>query len=106
MTEFVDGREVLYTTKTSRYTGWTVVGVSFVDELFYNRSEIEYYFAMIAVACFLISVVISFYISVKISRPIEVLRRSVQAIEGGNFDIDIKVKSTDEVNGSPHRILI
>jgi two-component system, sensor histidine kinase YesM len=99
MTEIVDGREVLYTTKTSRYTGWTVVGVSFVDELFYNRSEIEYYFAMIAVACFLISVVISFFISVKISRPIEVLRRSVQAIEGGNFDIDIKVNSTDEVNG-------
>ncbi len=95
----IDGREVLYTTKTSRYTGWTVVGVSFVDELFYNRSELEYYFALSAVACFLISVIISFFISVKISRPIEALRRSVQAIEGGNFDIDITVNSTDEVNG-------
>ena len=99
MTEKIDGREVLYTTRTSRYTGWTVVGVSYADELFYNRSEIEFYFAMIAVACFLISVIISFYISVKISRPIEVLRKSVQAIEGGNFDIEISVNSTDEVNG-------
>jgi two-component system, sensor histidine kinase YesM len=99
LTEEIGGREVLYTTRTSRYTGWTVVGVSYADELFYNRSEIEFYFAMIAVACFLISVIISFYISVKISRPIEVLRKSVQAIEGGNFDIDISVNSTDEVNG-------
>ena len=99
LTAEVDGREVLYTTKTSQYTGWTVVGVSYLDELFYNRSELEYYFAMIAISCFLASVIISYFISVRISRPIEVLRRSMQAVERGNFDIDIAVNSTDEVNG-------
>lgn len=99
LTGEIDDREVLYTTKTSDFTGWTVVGVSYLDELFYNRSEIMYYFAMIAVACFLGSVLLSYYISSKITRPIEVLRRSVQAIEGGNFDIEINVNSTDEVNG-------
>ena len=99
LTAEVDGREVLYTTNTSQYTGWTVVGVSYLDELFYNRSELEYYFAMIAIACFFFSVLISYFISVRISRPIGVLRRSMQAIERGNFDIDIAVNSTDEVNG-------
>jgi len=98
LTAEVDGREVLYTTMTSQYTGWTVVGVSYLDELFYNRSELEYYFAMIAIACLFVSVIISYFISVRISRPIEVLRRSMQAIERGNFDIDIAVNSTDEVN--------
>ncbi|MGB7537329.1 MAG: sensor histidine kinase [Anaerolineales bacterium] len=98
LTVEVDGREVLYTTKTSLYTGWTVVGVSYLDELFYNRSELEYYFAMIAVSCFFVSVIISYLISVQITRPIEVLRRSMQAVERGNFDIDIAVNSTDEVN--------
>jgi two-component system, sensor histidine kinase YesM len=100
LTAQVDGREVLYTTRTSQYTGWTVVGVSYLDELFYNynQSELEYYFAMIAVTCFLASVLISFFISVRISRPIEVLRQSMQTVERGNFDIDIVVNSTDEVN--------
>lgn len=99
LTGEINNREVLYTTKTSEYTGWTVVGVSYLDELFYNRSEIEYYFAMIVVACFLGSVLLSYYISLKITRPLEILRRSVQAVEGGNFDIEINVNSTDEVNG-------
>ena len=99
LTAEVDGREVLYIIKTSQYTGWRVVGVSYLDELFYNRSQFEYYFAMIAIFCFLASVIISYFISVRISRPIETLRRSMQAVEGGNFDIDIAINSTDEVNG-------
>jgi two-component system, sensor histidine kinase YesM len=98
LTVKIDGREVLYTTKTSMYTGWTVVGVSYLDELFYNRSEFEYYIAMVAVACFFVSVIVSYFISVQISRPIEVLRRSMQSVERGNFDIDIVVDSTEEVN--------
>jgi two-component system, sensor histidine kinase YesM len=99
LTAEVDGREVLYTTKTSQYTGWTVVGVSYMDELFYNRAELEYYIAMIAVLCFFVAVIFSYFISVPISRPIELLRHSMQAVERGNFDIDISVDSTDEVNG-------
>jgi two-component system sensor histidine kinase YesM len=102
LTAEIDRREVLYTTKTSEYTGWTVVGVSYLDELFYNRYELEYYFAMIAIFCFLASVIISFFISVRISRPIEALRHSMQAVERGNFDIYIAVDSTDEVNALAH----
>jgi len=99
MTAEVEGREVLYTTNTSLYTGWTVVGVSYPSELFYNRFELEYYIAMIAISCFFVSVIISYFISVRITRPIEALRRSVRAVEGGNFDFDIPTNSTDEVNG-------
>lgn len=95
----VNGREVFYTTNTSTYTGWTVVGVSFLNEMFYSRSELTYYFALIAIFSFFISVIISSFISEKISRPIEVLRHSMQAVEGGNFDISVSVNSTDEVNG-------
>lgn len=94
----VEGRDVLYTTRTSQNTGWMVVGVSYLDELFYNRSDLEYYFAMTAIACFFATVIISYFISVRITQPIEVLRHSVQAVESGNFDIDVTVDSTDEVN--------
>jgi two-component system sensor histidine kinase YesM len=102
LTAEVDGREVLYTMRTSEYTGWTIVGVSYVDELFYNRFELAYYFALIAIFCFLAIVIISYFISVRISRPIQTLRRSVQAVERGNFNINITVDSTDEVNGLAH----
>jgi two-component system sensor histidine kinase YesM len=95
----IEGRDVLYTTRTSKYTGWTVVGVSYSDELFYKQSDLEYYFAMIAIACFFATVIISYFISMRITLPIEVLRRSAQAVESGNFDIDVTVDSTDEVNG-------
>lgn len=98
LTAMVDGKEVMYTTRTSSYTGWTVVGVSNISELFYSRSELAYYFAMIAVFCFFALVIISSLISRRISRPIEALRRSMQAVERGNFDIIIAVSSTEEVN--------
>jgi two-component system sensor histidine kinase YesM len=98
LTANVDGREVLYTTKTSKYTGWTVVGVSYLNELFYSRSELAYYFAMIAVFCFFALVIVSSLISRRISEPISALRRSIQAVERGNFDVDVAMSSTEEVN--------
>jgi two-component system sensor histidine kinase YesM len=99
LTARVEGRDVLYTARTSQDTGWTVVGVSYLDELFTNRSDLEYFFAMTAIACFFATVIISYFISVRITQPIEILRHSVQAVESGNFDIDVTVDSTDEVNG-------
>jgi two-component system, sensor histidine kinase YesM len=99
LTARVEGRDVLYTARTSQDTGWTVVGVSYLDELFTNRSDLEYFFAMTAIACFFATVIISYFISVRITQPIEILRQSVQSVESGNFDIDVTVDSTDEVNG-------
>jgi two-component system, sensor histidine kinase YesM len=98
LTARVEGRDVLYTARTSQDTGWTVVGVSYLDELFTNRSDLEYFFAMTAIACFFATVIISYFISVRITQPIEILRQSVQAVESGNFDIEVTVDSTDEVN--------
>jgi two-component system sensor histidine kinase YesM len=97
LTALVDGREVLYTVKTSSYTGWTIVGVSYVNELFSNRSQLEYYFVMIGLLCFVTAAIISLYISQRISRPIQSLRGLMQEVERGNFDIDIRVNAANEV---------
>jgi two-component system, sensor histidine kinase YesM len=93
----VDGREVLYTVKTSAYTGWTIVGVSYVNELFSNRSQLEYYSVMIGLLCFATAAIISSFISQRISRPIQSLRGLMQEVERGNFDIDIRVRAANEV---------
>jgi two-component system sensor histidine kinase YesM len=94
----VDGREVLYTVETSSYTGWTIVGVSYVNELFPNRSQLEYYSAMIGLLCFVTAAIISSFISQRISRPIQSLRGLMQEVERGNFDIDIRVRAANEVS--------
>ena len=97
LTALVDGREVLYTVKTSSYTGWTIVGVFYVNELFSNRSQLEYYFVMIGLLCFVTAAIISLFISQRISRPIQSLRGLMQEVERGNFDIDIRVNAANEV---------
>ncbi len=93
----VDGRDILYTAVDSAQTGWTVVSVSYLDELFAGSREAEYSFLMLALLCFAVAILVSGIVSVRISRPIESLRRSMQAVESGNFDIDITVNSSNEV---------
>jgi len=93
----VDGRAILYTAVTSRETGWKVVAVSYLDELFSASREAEYYFFLLSLLAFVAAIGVAYFISTNISRPIESLRRSMQAVESGNFDIDITVNSTNEV---------
>ena len=93
----VDGRAILYTVASSRETGWEVVAVSFLDELFGASREAEYYFIMLSLLVFTGAIGLAFLISSNISKPIESLRRSMQAVESGNFDIDITVRARNEV---------
>jgi len=93
----VDGREILYTAVSSRETGWEVVAVSYLDELFRASREAEYVFLMLSLLVLVGAVAAAMLISSNISRPIESLRRSMQAVESGNFDIDITVNARNEV---------
>jgi two-component system sensor histidine kinase YesM len=93
----VDGRAILYTAVTSRETGWKVVAVSYLDELFSASREAEYYFFMLSLLAFVAAIAVAYFISTNISKPIESLRKSMQAVESGDFDIDITVNSTNEV---------
>ena len=93
----VDGRAILYTAVSSKETGWKVVAVSYLDELFGASREAEYYFFLLSLLAFVMAIGVALFISTNISKPIESLRRSMQAVESGNFDIDITVNSTNEV---------
>jgi two-component system sensor histidine kinase YesM len=97
ITSSVDGREALYTAKPSAKTGWIIVVVSYVSELLAGTRRAVLTFAALAVLCFAISAIISSFVSLRISRPIESLRRSMQEVEKGNFDMDITVECSNEV---------
>jgi two-component system sensor histidine kinase YesM len=93
----VDGRDILYTAVSSKETGWEVVAVSYLDELFRASREAEYVFLMLSLLVLVGAVGAGVLISSRISEPIESLRRSMQAVESGNFDIDITVNARNEV---------
>jgi two-component system sensor histidine kinase YesM len=93
----VDGRDILYTARPSKRTGWIIVVVSYLSELLEGSRRALYTFALLAILCFAVSVLVSSFVSVRISRPIEALRRSMQEVEKGNFDMDITVQCSNEV---------
>ncbi|MDP3177907.1 MAG: sensor histidine kinase [Spirochaetaceae bacterium] len=93
----VDGRDVLYAAVSSGRTGWIVVAASYVDELLAGSRQAAYSFVLLALLCFAVSVAVASFIATRISRPIEALRRSMQEVERGNFDMEITVECRNEV---------
>ena len=93
----VDGRAILYTMVSSKETGWDVVAGSDLDELFRASREAEYVFLMLSLLVLVGAIGAGVAISSNISRPIESLRHSMQAVESGNFDIDITVNARNEM---------
>jgi two-component system, sensor histidine kinase YesM len=93
----VDGRAILYTVVSSKETGWDVVAVSYLDELFRASRQAEYVFLMLSLLVLVGAIAAGVAISSNISKPIESLRLSMQAVESGNFDIDITVNARNEM---------
>ncbi len=93
----VDNRQVLYSLSTSERTQWTIVGVSYINEIFFSKNELQFYLIMLGILCFITVIIISSFISAQITKPIEVLRASMQEVENGNFDIDISVNCNHEI---------
>jgi two-component system, sensor histidine kinase YesM len=97
LTAKVDGRDILYTTCPSSKTGWLIVVVSYLSQLLAGMRKALYTFVILALLCFALAAVLASFVSLRISRPIESLRRSMQEVEKGNFDIDITVECSNEV---------
>jgi two-component system sensor histidine kinase YesM len=93
----VDGEGLLYVAKTSAYTGWTIVGVAYDAELYAPVRELEYWYFLFAVVCFLAAGGLGFAIAGRIVRPIETLRGLMRAVEGGKFDLRVEVDCDNEV---------
>jgi two-component system sensor histidine kinase YesM len=93
----VDGQDRIYSFTTSPVTSWTVVGVSYAKDILSSTADVEYSVWMVALGCVLVTVIVAWAISLRISRPIEALRKSMQAVETGNFDVTIAVDANNEI---------
>lgn len=103
-----DDGDKLYSVSNMRATGWKIVGVNFRSELVENREAIRLTFSAWGVGFFALTIVLSIFLSLRISRPIKRLRKSMQAVEMGDFDIRVDIQSTDEIGelGKDFNIMI
>lgn len=76
----------LYTISRSEKTGWTVVGVANVSELFKNEDKAKKIYLLSALVLFMIAILISLFISGQLTRPIKLLKNSMREVENGNFE--------------------
>jgi len=93
----VGGRDLVYTVATSSQTGWSVVAVSYLDELLASARNLGTVVVAVGLGCLLIATFLAWRVSLRISRPIEALRRSMKAVETGDFDVVIDVEADNEV---------
>lgn len=87
----------MYTVKSSDYTGWTIVGVAYLDELFSNKEEVQLSYVLAGLACFFMAILISAWISRRISKPIKVLSSSMKEVQNHNLDTEIHVDTNNEI---------
>lgn len=87
----------MYTINESKNTGWKIVGVAYVDELVSNKKQIQTYIFMWGIGFTLVALILSFILSLRISKPIKRLEASMKEVEKGNFDIQVNIQSSDEI---------
>lgn len=87
----------IYSTATSRETGWKIVGVSYMNTLLGDNRLVEVTYLALGGASLAIVILLSLLVSFRISRPVKLLTRSMEQVERGNFDVHVKVGTNDEI---------
>ena len=92
-----DGESRLNVVRTVSNIGWKIIGVSYLDEMITTRKEISTFMIWLLVIVLVFILLISSFMSARISQPIKRLKKSMEMVEKGHFDTYIHVRGADEV---------
>ncbi len=92
-----DSRESIITFNTSTVTGWTVLSIIPTDILFSRINSFKLVLMYTNILCILSSIIIAILMSSSLIEPISFLKSRMKMAEYGDFDIQIDVKSKDEI---------
>lgn len=95
--ERFEGQKRLVTIKTVGYTGWKIVGVSFMEENFQNNFQIRMFVLFLFIFTILLLLVANTFVSSKIADPIMELEKSVKELEQGHLDAPIAIGGSYEI---------
>ncbi|SCW61966.1 two-component system, sensor histidine kinase YesM [Paenibacillus tianmuensis] len=92
-----DGDESrIYSVHDTKF-GWKIVGVAYTDELVTNKHTIQSSFLLLAVFGLAITLLLSFVLSHRFSKPIKNLQDKMKQVEKGNFDIRAEIEQENEI---------
>ncbi|MDU4696023.1 MAG: sensor histidine kinase [Paenibacillus sp.] len=92
-----DGEQRIITIQTVKPAEWKIVGVAYADEFLTTKRELGDFLSWFLPLAIAIILVISIYVSARISQPIRKLERSVQMVERGDFGTNVYVSGAYEV---------
>jgi two-component system, sensor histidine kinase YesM len=95
--EKAQGEDRLVSIKAVNYTGWKIVGVSYIDELVTTKRDIISFSAWILLFAVAFVISVFMFISAKITQPIKELDQSMKRVEEGEFHITVDIKGDREV---------
>ncbi|MCM3746908.1 sensor histidine kinase [Paenibacillus pasadenensis] len=86
----------IYSVQDSNF-GWKIVGVAYQNELIANRDQMRNSFLLWAAAALAVTILISFLLTHRITRPIRRLQSVMRQVERGNFQVRAEVEKTSEI---------
>lgn len=89
----------LYTITRSELTGWTVVGVTDLNEMLSSTDDLIQLYYILAVALIGIAMLLAVMLTDKITLPLRQLQKSMQTVQAGNFTVDIVESNTQDEIG-------
>ncbi|WP_168929093.1 cache domain-containing sensor histidine kinase [Paenibacillus dokdonensis] len=90
---------------TSKVTGWKIIAMIPMKEILAHNDNINKLVLMLLGAAILSVVIISVFISSRITRPITGLMRKMSDVQQGNFDLDLYDDSSVEMQKLTTRIM-
>ncbi len=96
-TFFQEEEERYLTLQVLNNVNWKLVGVYFSSDLATSQTRISSYLRWVIFVGLTVFVSFSFYMSSRITKPIQELEKSMKAVEQGNFDVQLDISGEHEV---------
>ncbi|GGG62221.1 sensor histidine kinase [Paenibacillus radicis (ex Gao et al. 2016)] len=90
------GQRRIYTVQDTGF-GWKIVGVSYTAELIANEREMQLSFVAAGIFCLLVGLLLAYFISRNLSKPIKQLQEHMKKVEKGTFDIRVPIENPKEI---------
>jgi len=90
-----DGKRI-YSVQDTNF-GWKIAGVAYTDDLIASNRELRNSILLYSLCGLTISLLLSVWLSHRLSKPIKVLQRDMKQVEKGNFDIQTEIGQMNEI---------
>lgn len=93
----IDGENKLVIYNKMPSTGWTILGVMPQSYMVRQQEQISLFIGLVGLLCILAAILISFFLSTHIFRPINKLRKKMRLAEQGDLSVSVNTAKYNEI---------